>query len=144
MACDFYLTISKLYFASVDSDSVDYYLTSGSTVLLSGDIEFNTIDFESASFTQKLVSDSKGTYYQKQFDLTLVDFNNLMFTGEQGIVIFEDGSGNLFITGMEQVFTLDKNDSTIAGTDNKVDVTLVQNSYLQFQRIDPDNFTLIN
>lgn len=146
MICNYFLPdISAIYISRYNDESLNYFVQDDK-ITISANTNFAKFNFEKAAFTQKRVSDARGTYFQKQFDITIPDINDqsaYRLEGRSLAVIFEDNNGNRFVTGHEKAYSLDKMDSTLNADANMIELSLVQNSYSAIQPLQSSGATTI-
>lgn len=128
--------IAKIYYAPVDE--LDYYI-SGDTVVLNELLPFSRLNIADglSSFSQKLVSDSRGQYYQHSFDVSHSAFNNqeaIDLSSQSLVFIFKDTNNQWFIAGYDQPLSQDKLEGSNGGK-NESNVSFSSDSYMKVRSI---------
>jgi hypothetical protein len=129
--------IQRLFLAEINTSSIEYFITTGSTIVLPNSITFRELSFEQANYSEKRSADAKGTYYSKTFELTISNLaSQVNLEGKNLVVLFLDTNGFLWITGHESAFTISKKDGQTGGSESKYDLAISQKSYSPIQSID--------
>lgn len=131
--------IRYLYFYNQTASTFNYLVTSANTISYDNtEYNFERFKFKKAQFNQKRVIDGKGSYYSKQFDITIEDIASdrlAAIEDKKLVAIFYDTNGNTFITGFEQPYIFSKQESKVNDDSNLIEFSLVQNSYSPFRNI---------
>lgn len=129
--------IKSIYFGILSGDSLNYFIVDDE-VRIENDIVFGKFEFANASFSQSKVSDLRGSYFSKTFDVGIANISNNVsqFDRKKLAVIFSDCNDQFYITGYEYPFIVNDEESQVTTSENLIQVSLNQNSYYRINKAD--------
>src|SRR5688500_10344361 len=118
--------IYQLYFHQLTASTFVYSISGITNTVAFDDAiyPFTRFRFKTASFNEKRLSDSTGTYYSKQFDIRIQDINSdklEALEGKELIASFTDANRNTFISEYDKPFIFAKHDANINNEKNIIE-----------------------